>query len=738
MVLESEGILSGISDLRHIERERAKNRLELALKFASSESTDQQFENELTTLTEGTVNLLKSESWEARMGGLVAAKLLMQFRRFHQLENTVLDMCMQLLEDEEVRVRLAVGDCVQILGQLRGSSVPEFCMERILLSIQENYDRLGEGSKASRGDSNTLNSASTSGAATPTASRPNSRNSSVGDLIGMLLQSSYKVTKPGSGELRHGTEGWGCLETSCRCLGQMLEGCGSSCKVFLTPDFLQLVSRSQLHPNRFVREVSHYMVATLSNVLGEAGELPEAGAIFLQPLADGLSDNWSQVRYAASVATRTFLKNLGRENRDPALKILLPPMCLNRYYEADGVRMYSQQTWREVMGEEGRTKVALFVSEVVSYYIAQSKASHHGVREAACGCIAELMEKVDRSSVAAHVESLLQALTVCFKDMGWPVRDAACAAFGRCVQSHPEETWPVLEKGLWDLWFSHLWDNVPSVRRNSAIAVGNAVRVYGTKALPKVVSQMRSLLPMALQQPCDQHTEQPPLEASHSGLSSTGRIRHNRQADADNDRRLHSDQEMFSCTTLTSRSGKDYYIKSDGCMDYGFSRERDPWEASDGALHLMEQLLLLPTALAAKTAAAGPHCYASDPTQWLPEVVSEVLGIASVLPDLAMLRSFQKAHNLRETLWKCLPGIARGVGKQKFKVHLEGLLAPMFADLTCGYQLTEAAAGRCVVAMKQLLGSTMFVARLDPNQQELMRSNMNVILAENESRGGGY
>jgi len=46
--------------------------------------------------------------------------------------------------------------------------------------------------------------------------------------------------------------------------------------------------------------------------------------------------------------------------------------------------------------------------------------------------MAELMEKVDLASVAPHVEPMLRALVVCFKDMGWPVRDAACTAFGRC------------------------------------------------------------------------------------------------------------------------------------------------------------------------------------------------------------------------------------------------------------------------------------------------------------------
>lgn len=35
--------------------------------------------------------------------------------------------------------------------------------------------------------------------------------------------------------------------------------------------------------------------------------------------------------------------------------------------------------------------------QVSDYYVAQSKAVHHGVREAACACIAELAEKVQQA-----------------------------------------------------------------------------------------------------------------------------------------------------------------------------------------------------------------------------------------------------------------------------------------------------------------------------------------------------
>jgi hypothetical protein len=69
--------------------------------------------------------------------------------------------------------------------------------------------------------------------------------------------------------------------------------------------------------------------------------------------------------------------------------------------------------------------------QVVFYYISQSKANNHAVREASCAVIAELMEKVDKAAVSAHVPDLLRALLLCFKDSSWPVRDAACTACGR-------------------------------------------------------------------------------------------------------------------------------------------------------------------------------------------------------------------------------------------------------------------------------------------------------------------
>ena len=54
------------------------------------------------------------------------------------------------------------------------------------------------------------------------------------------------------------------------------------------------------------------------------------GMQLAEHLAAGLADNWSQVRLAASQATRQFLSALEPEDRVDFYSLLLPRMCLNR------------------------------------------------------------------------------------------------------------------------------------------------------------------------------------------------------------------------------------------------------------------------------------------------------------------------------------------------------------------------------------------------------------------------
>jgi hypothetical protein len=57
------------------------------------------------------------------------------------------------------------------------------------------------------------------------------------------------------------------------------------------------------------------------------------------------------------------------------------------------------------------------------------------------------------------------------------------------VDPRQEETAPMLDD-LYSLWFAHLWDNIPSVREDTAIALGNVVRSYGQEALDRVLPKV--------------------------------------------------------------------------------------------------------------------------------------------------------------------------------------------------------------------------------------------------------
>jgi hypothetical protein len=47
-----------------------------------------------------------------------------------------------------------------------------------------------------------------------------------------------------------------------------------------------------------------------------------------------------------------------------------------------------------------------------------------------------------------------------------------------CAAAYPEETRPFLGE-LVPLWVAHLWDNIPTVREDSALALARAVAAYG-------------------------------------------------------------------------------------------------------------------------------------------------------------------------------------------------------------------------------------------------------------------
>ena len=82
--------------------------------------------------------------------------------------------------------------------------------------------------------------------------------------------------------------------------------------------------------------------------------------------------------FKAAVASRQFLISLQKyqEKSKEIISTLLPRLCLNRYYLAEGVRIYSQETWVITVGQNGKTLVEDNIENFVKYYIECTQVSN--------------------------------------------------------------------------------------------------------------------------------------------------------------------------------------------------------------------------------------------------------------------------------------------------------------------------------------------------------------------------
>lgn len=98
-------------------------------------------------------------------------------------------------------------------------------------------------------------------------------------------------------------------------------------------------------------------------------------------------------------------------------------MCLNRYYSAEGVKLYSQDSWILLFKANGRSYVEKYLSHVVDYYLKQVSVRNTVTREAACGAIGELFAKIDQTLLKPHLNECFKSLANCFDCESWTVRD---------------------------------------------------------------------------------------------------------------------------------------------------------------------------------------------------------------------------------------------------------------------------------------------------------------------------
>ena len=267
---EVQKLLNQLQHEQQLVRSKGQTKLKTLLEQGESR------ESVLEALKGGVLDMLVSESQHSRLGGFLAATLILPHTQEEtEFCNQVEKACVQNLEHPESRVRRAVGDCMQVLARCVGGVLYASIKDSIRDSIVRNFDRDDEAI-SSGGD----------------------------DPLENLLETSYRVTKPGHGEMRHGTEGWKSLETSYRSLLKIIQGTGAAFRVFLNPDLWSLVFRGIEHPNRFVREICYFTIGAMVEISQEDETVRDE---IVSVLAKGLGDDWSQVRYAASVATRMFM-----------------------------------------------------------------------------------------------------------------------------------------------------------------------------------------------------------------------------------------------------------------------------------------------------------------------------------------------------------------------------------------------------------------------------------------------
>merc|ERR1719343_50083 len=346
---------------------------------------------------------------------------------------------------------------------------------------------------------------------------------------------------------------------------------------------LQVVEASCVdHINRHVRAAG---LSALDRIISKCPSylLTEDETLFKllnNTVSISLADNWSQVRMAASVTCRTLFMKLDAEQRPLFYPKLLPRMCLNRFYLAQGVKLYSHDTWKQVLGSDGLIQVANNIGAIVRYYIKMADADNHVVREAACQAIAELATKVGThesyyETLEPFVHALLQALIMCFYDESWPVRDEACLACGLFVKAYPEyctDNPEVLNEPL-NLWFLNLTDPIWSVREDAAIALANALSAFHDD-MHLLLNPILAILDERLSKAKDQLVM---TQAQYLQMQ--------------NDIDQHTNNQLYSCGSLASKlkKGKKH---TGGCSDCIVDRPRHAWEMTDGCLYLLRELFI--------------------------------------------------------------------------------------------------------------------------------------------------
>ncbi|GMH64351.1 hypothetical protein TrRE_jg1602 [Triparma retinervis] len=444
------------------------------------------------------------------------------------------------------------------------------------------------------------------------------------------------------------TSGWRNLEASLACYDNIVKGLGHS--------FFQQGTKDE--------DVTMFLNKPNLDVL-----VPTSTPAVLQVLKGGLSDNWSQVRMASSVLCRAYLFPLDPASRKQADKVLIPFMILNRFYLAKGVRLYSQETWRQKVAN-GKEVLETHLPAVIRHYVKVLDEDNHVVRESAALAIGEIVEKIERTKVEPHLTLIGERVKAAFYDESWPVRDRACV----CL-SLIGKRWGVEDK-VWDLIVNNLKDQIWSVRENAAWGL--------VQCLEKRPEKLESL-----------------ISKFKKDIGSTSAEPRRTRKDVEqqaNDLDRHRNQQLYSCGSLVPKLHKSAN-RVTGCSDCMITRPTRVWEISDGCAYLQMHV--------AAERKVGEE---------------EVLEIMEQAVDATRHEEYLEHESLKTTILKVFNKVVDTRDKKELERH--------YCNFFIRYIVQRCGAGglgdglgnlmmfegeRCLRTIKAMLGEAIFWERVEEN-----------------------
>lgn len=193
-----------------------------------------------------------------------------------------------------------------------------------------------------------------------------------------------------------------------------------------------------------------------------------------------------------------------------------------------------------------------------------------------------------------------------------------------------------------------------------------------------------------------------------------------------NNMEAHTENQLYSCGSLAPKLKKKAGAGRIGCGNCEVNRPKQPWEATDGCLYLIRELI--------------ETC--NEPASVRPPLSDDfLLPLLREVADICRVSHFPQSDELRATLWRQLPGMMASVGKLRCKrLYLEVFLDLLMRNLESrtASAISRHAAASCAYELGVLVGPNIFRGRLcDDYQKQVLDRAMTERRMEEQNTGAG-